>query len=152
MKIRKITITITLLLVSVCIYGQKSIDDFNIIGDSTKMFKTIDDIIKIEALKNKVAYIDVWGTRCGPCLMEFKYLPDLKNKFRNDSIVFLYLCSPYSMTWNNENAELWKKLIIKHNLDGINIFMSAECYIYGLYEKYKEKFTPSTMYMIPRYL
>ena len=139
-------------LISVDLYGQKSIEDYYIIGDSTKIFNTIDDIIQIEALRDKGVYIDLWGTRCGPCLMEFQHLPALKKTFKNDSIVFLYLCSPYTKEWNDENAELWKKLIVKHDLEGINLLMTAECYTDGLYEKYKDKFSPRTMYMIPRYL
>lgn len=133
-------------------FSQKNIDDYKIIGDSTNIYKSIDDILTMDEFNGKVVYVDVWGTRCPPCLNEFAYIADLKEKFKNSPIEYLYLCSPYSMTWDDSNAELWKELIVKHNLEGINIFMSPECYMDGFFEKYKEKYPPERLWGIPTYL
>jgi len=152
MRIRSVLLLLSINIFALNLYGQKSIEDYNVFGDSSNRYKSIDDILKIDALHNKVLYVDIWGTRCGPCLMEFTYLPSLKERFKNDSVVFLYLCSPYTMKWNAENAILWKQLIVKHDLKGINILMSAECYMGGFYEKYKDKYSPRSLYSIPRYL
>lgn len=112
---------------------------------------SIDDILILDELKSKVVYVDIWGTHCGPCIKEFANLHELKTRLKTDSVVFLYLCNPYKLKWDKKNAKLWKELILEHDLAGINILMSAECYMDGFYEKYKDKFSPQTMYAIPRY-
>lgn len=132
--------------------GQKTIEDYTIFGDKENIYKSIDDILEMDGLRNKVVYVDIWGTHCGPCIREFSNLPELKTRFKNDSVVFLYLCSPYKVKWDKKNAKLWEELIVKHDLSGINILISAECYMDGFYEKYKDKFSPQSMYAIPRYL
>lgn len=132
--------------------GQKSIEDYSIFGDKENIYKSIDDILELDHLQNKVVYADIWGTHCGPCIREFSNLPELKTRFNNDSVAFLYLCIPYTKKWNKKNAKLWEELIVKHDLTGINILISAECYVGGFYEKYKDKFTPEDLYTIPRYL
>lgn len=149
----KTTFLILGILVSVLsVKGQKKIDDFTLIGDSTNIFKSIDEILKMKELQNHVVYADVWGTRCPPCLSEFKYVSELKKEFENDSVVFLYLCSPYTMEWDTDNEKLWKELIVKNNLEGINMLMSAECYEEGFFERYKDKYSEERLYGIPTYL
>ena len=151
LQMRTILLFILLLTLS-SVNAQKTIQDYTIIGDSTNFYKSIDDILMEKEFQNKVVYVDIWGTRCPPCIKEFAFIPELKKQFKNDSIVFLYLCSPYTVKWDNENAELWKKLILKYNLNGINILMSSECYEDGFFEKYKEHYTPRRQYGIPTYL
>ena len=46
-----------------------------IICDSTQVFKTIEDVLALNRFKNKVVYLDFWGTGCSPCLKEFEFLP-----------------------------------------------------------------------------
>ncbi|MEC3905741.1 TlpA disulfide reductase family protein [Tamlana sp. 2201CG12-4] len=145
-------ILIGILLTQEISYAQKSISDFEIIEDSTNTFKEIDDFFKLDKFKGKVIYVDVWGTRCGPCIKEFAYNKELKEKFKNKQVEFLYLCSPYSMKRDSLNIELWKKLIVKHNLGGLNIFMSPQCYMEGFFEKYADKYTEREQYGIPAYL
>ncbi len=140
------------LLSSIIAIGQINIDDFTVIGDSTNIYKSVDEILKMKELQNKVVYVYIWGTRCSPCIKEFAHVPKIKEKFKNDSIAYLYLCSPYTTKWDNKNAELWKDLIVKHNLEGINILISYECYEDGFFEKYKVKYTPKRQSGIPTYL
>ncbi len=149
---KQFLVLIGMLLFCEITYAQKSIADFEIIEDSTNIFKSIDDFFKLDKFKGKVIYVDVWGTRCGPCIKEFEYHKDLKEKFKDKSVEFLYLCSPYSMNWDSQNVELWKKLIVKHNLEGLNVFMSPYCYMDGFFEKYSDKYTEREKYGIPAYL
>ncbi len=147
----KITLLILGVLLSLnLVKAQSSIMDYKIISDSTNIYKSVDDILKMEDFKGKVVYVDFWGTRCGPCLKEFEYIPELKKRFQNDSVEFLYLCSPYSLGWDKDNEKRWKDLIVKHKLTGTNILISAECYMAGFFEKYKDKV--ANMYIIPTYL
>lgn len=141
-----------IILSSCLVKGQNSSMNYKIIVDSISIYKSVDNILEMEELKNRVVYVDIWGTRCPPCLTEFEYIPLLKKRFKNDSIVFLYLCSPYSMHWDKKNEELWQKIIKKHNLEGIHVLISAECYMSGFFERYKGKYTENRLYGIPTYL
>ena len=46
----------------------------NIIYDDTTRFNSIEDVLKLPAVKDKVVYVDIWGTRCIPCIEEFPSL------------------------------------------------------------------------------
>ena len=140
------------ILIQSLAFGQKTIADFEIIEDSTNFYKSIDEIIELIVFKNKVVYVDIWGTRCKPCLREFAYIKDLKDRFKNEPVEYLYACSPYKMTKDKENIKLWKKLIVKYNLEGLNVFMSPQCYEDGFFKKYSDKYPENEKYAIPAYL
>jgi thiol-disulfide isomerase/thioredoxin len=63
---------------------------------------TLNEILKI--YKNKVIYIDVWASWCGPCKVEMPYSMALKDKFKNENVVFMYLSV-------DKNKDAWKKAI-----------------------------------------
>lgn len=44
-----------------------------------------DQPLKLADLSGKVALINVWGTWCGPCLVEFPHLKELAEHYRNRS-------------------------------------------------------------------
>lgn len=65
-----------------------------ILLNTDRSFTSFADIIKRPEFKNKVIYVDIWGTSCAPCLEELeKYTPELTRRYshKND-IAFLYLC------------------------------------------------------------
>jgi len=146
------------LLILVILFGtlyaqsQTSNKQYSLIIDSANVYPTIDKILELKELKNRVVYVDIWGTRCPPCLKEFQELPALKHRFQNDAVVFLYLCSPYKIERDKPNEKLWKELVLKNDLKGINILISSECYGKGFFEKYKEKYSEKRRYSIPTYL
>jgi thiol-disulfide isomerase/thioredoxin len=146
-------ILIGLLLIQTISFSQENnLDGFKIIADSTNIYKSIDDILRINDFDNNVVYVDIWGTRCGPCLQEFAHTAELKERFRDKPIKFLYACSPYTMEWDKDNEKLWKELIAKYNLKGVNVFMSPECYMEGFFEKYSDKYPENEKWSIPAYL
>ena len=61
--------------------------------------------------KNKVIYIDIWASWCGPCIIEMPNSIALKNKFKNDDVVFIYLSI-------DNKKELWKKTIKELGIKG----------------------------------
>lgn len=141
-----------LLILFICLSNISKAQLISIV-DSTNKYPTIENILKLDYFKDKVVYVDIWGTHCGPCLNEFKCLPELKSKYQNDSIVFLYLCTPYQMKWedNKENVKLWTSLSQKYHLSGINIFMSAESYM-DLFNNHDGSYSEDRKFGIPTYL
>ena len=127
--------------------------DFFLYGDSTNIYTDIDKILAMDALKNKVVYVDIWGTRCRSCLREFQHVPKIQQKYLdNTSIVFLYLCSPYTIHWDADNAKRWRAQVYQYDLKGMHLLISAECYENGFFNKYKSRIKPENMFMIPTYL
>jgi thiol-disulfide isomerase/thioredoxin len=80
------------------------------------------EILSMKEFENKVIYIDIWGTDCSPCIAEFKHLPELKKKYKNKDIVFLYLARSYGLF----RISKWKKEMQKYNLEGYHICISKE--------------------------
>lgn len=69
------------------------------------------DSISLADFKNKVVYIDVWASWCGPCIAEIPFSQKLQNAFEgNDSIVFLNVSVDSEKDWNDALLEYsdWK--------------------------------------------
>ncbi|WP_029902978.1 TlpA disulfide reductase family protein [Prevotella sp. 10(H)] len=71
-----------------------------------------------EKYGNKVLYIDVWATWCGPCIEAMKFVPELHNYYKEKDVVFINLCVESS-------AENWPKTIKKHNIGGENYYLDT---------------------------
>lgn len=108
--------------------------------------KSFKDITQLKQLENKVVYIDVWGTLCGPCIKEFQFSHQLQQRFKNDPVAFLYLASPYNRA---DDEFKWKKMIKDKQLTGLHLFLTNELYD-NFWTTIKDSIT--TAYQIPHYL
>jgi thiol-disulfide isomerase/thioredoxin len=70
----------------------------------------------VEKYKNKVLYIDVWATWCGPCREEMKAASTVHEYFTGKEVVFINLCLQSS------TAD-WLKAIAKDNIKGENYYL-----------------------------
>lgn len=85
----------------------------NIILNNLVGNKTIGDIINsiVGEHPDKVLYIDVWASWCGPCKREFPFSLKLQEMFENQDIAFIYVCI--------ETEEIaWKADILELELSG----------------------------------
>ncbi len=128
--------------------GQDADTTYNILYEDTTQFDSIEDVLKLPFFRDRVVYVDIWGTRCIPCIQEFPFYPELKKKYKTEKVLFLYLKSPYGF----DDSKEWKELINKHNVEGIHISMSIKFYSHNFWEKYKDKYTEERSYGIPTYL
>jgi thiol-disulfide isomerase/thioredoxin len=115
---------ITLITILIIQLGCSSHEKINFIenGDS---FKKLSDVIELEQFENKVLYIDLWGTKCPPCFDHFNYLPELKARFTNEPIEYVYLCSPVRGI-NNDST--WRSIVVEKELEGHHILISEQFY------------------------
>ena len=88
-------------------------------GNISPLFNYADtsgNSISLESFRDKLVYIDVWATWCGPCKEQIPYLKKQEEKYRTKDIVFV------SMSIDDpKDAIKWKKMIIDKELKGIQI-------------------------------
>jgi len=85
------------------------INDIQIFNTTISGDSLLDKLI--EQNPNKVLYIDIWGTWCGPCKKEFPFSKKLYDGIDNEKIQMIYLCvgSP---------KEEWEQMINSEELKG----------------------------------
>ena len=64
----------------------------------------------LEKHRGKVIYFDFWSSSCRPCIKEFPYSQQLKQKYKDDQLVFVYV----SLDIKQAN---WSRSCEKYNLD-----------------------------------
>ncbi|HWV72580.1 MAG TPA: TlpA disulfide reductase family protein [Pseudosphingobacterium sp.] len=87
--------------------------------DNYDTVKSIYNIVN--RFKGKVIYLDIWGTWCGPCKDELTFVPALKEKFKDEELIFLYL----DMDQDTKDQE-WQDFIRINEMTGIHLRMNNE--------------------------
>lgn len=72
---------------------------------------------KLEDLRGKYVYIDVWATWCGPCIGEIPHLKKVEEKFHDKNIEFVSISID-----TKKDYEKWKKFVVTKELAGIQLF------------------------------
>ena len=66
---------------------------------------------------DRVLYIDVWATWCGPCIKQMPYSEEFSKLFESEPITFVYLCTGGS-------RDEWKETIGRLDLSGVHLYLS----------------------------
>ena len=72
---------------------------------------------KLEDLRGKYVYIDVWATWCGPCIAEIPHLKKVEEKYHGKNIEFVSISVD-----TEKDYEKWKKMVVAKELGGIQLF------------------------------
>ncbi len=70
--------------------------------------------VKLENLKGKLVYIDVWATWCGPCKGELPHLKKLEKTYHRKPIHFVSISV-------DKNKAAWEKMVKDKKLEGIQL-------------------------------
>lgn len=76
---------------------------------------------KLEDLKGKYVYIDVWATWCGPCRAEIPHLKRMEEKYHDKNIAFVSISVD-----TQKDFEKWKAFVTEKNLGGIQLFADKD--------------------------
>lgn len=68
---------------------EKNKSNKAIVFHPTKKPSNLQEILA--SYKGKIVYLDFWGTWCGPCRIEMGYVKELKKRFKDKEVVFVYL-------------------------------------------------------------
>lgn len=86
------------------------------------------NILKEEALTDKVIVINLWGTWCAPCIKEFPILNEIQEEFaENQDVLFLAITDPRS-----DNAEKINTLLKKKPFNFIHLTPALESIFFKL--------------------
>lgn len=84
-----------------------------------------DSIATVEELlskfKDKVIYIDMWATWCGPCKEQFAYKKDVDPFLKSKGVEVLYLSIDEA-----SDKQKWINMIKYYNLDGYHVMASEK--------------------------
>lgn len=72
---------------------------------------------KLEDLRGKYVYIDVWATWCGPCRGEIPFLAKIEEKYKGKNIEFVSISVD-----EDKDREKWKTFVKEKSLGGIQLF------------------------------
>lgn len=100
--------------------------------------------------KGKYLYIDVWATWCGPCIVQFPYLKDLKKEYKNKNIEFIGISTDESRknggSW--EAAEnKWKNFVKEKGLNGVQLWSGKD---YSFQQAYQINSIPRFILIDPQ--
>lgn len=104
---------------------------------------TLEDLNRVEALDQKVLYIDLWATWCGPCIGEFKHkdkIYELLSNYKN--IVPVYI------SMDEDKSDItWRAKTKAFNLNGYHLRANEKLATY-----INEKLYEGKGIGIPRYI
>lgn len=72
---------------------------------------------KLENLRGKYIYIDVWATWCGPCRAEIPHLKKVEKQYHGKNIEFVSISVD-----TDKDHEKWQKFVTEKELGGIQLF------------------------------
>ena len=76
---------------------------------------------KLEDLRGKYVYIDVWATWCGPCRGEIPFLQKVEEKYKGKNIEFVSISVDVA-----KDHDKWKTFVADKKLGGIQLLADKD--------------------------
>lgn len=83
----------------------------------------------LSTFKGKYVYIDVWATWCGPCVVQFPFLKELKKTYASKNIVFVGISTDEDTrsggSWEAAEKK-WRDFVKDKNLGGVQLWAGRD--------------------------
>lgn len=76
---------------------------------------------KLEDLRGKYVYVDVWATWCGPCRQQIPFLKQIEEKYHGKNIEFVSISIDKAT-----DHDKWKKMVTDQALGGTQLFADKD--------------------------
>ncbi|MFO7755424.1 MAG: TlpA disulfide reductase family protein [Bacteroidales bacterium] len=94
--------------------AESSIRDRITTSDQQEFYDSL-----LNKYSGKYVYVDFWATWCGPCKLEMPFSRSLQNEFKDDNIIFLYLCC-------ESDQESWESYLKTEQMPGEHYLLSSD--------------------------
>jgi len=74
-------------------------------------------VTKLEDLKGKYVYVDVWATWCAPCRAEIPFLKKIEEKYHGKNIEFVSISID-----KLKDKDKWRAMVTDKELGGVQLF------------------------------
>jgi thiol-disulfide isomerase/thioredoxin len=131
--------------------GIEKVENFhaakkNELSPDQRFVANYDSIATVEELlskfKDKIIYIDMWATWCGPCKAQFEFKKDIDPFLKSKHVDVLYLSID-----RESDKQKWINMIKYYNLDGYHVMASEK-----LVNDIRKVFGRNKDLYIPRYI
>lgn len=85
--------------------------------------------VALSDFKDKVVYVDVWATWCGPCLGQLPHLEELEEEMAGNDVVFISVSV-------DESYEDWETMVTEDEMKGVQL-ITGTGWKSGITEDYK---------------
>jgi thiol-disulfide isomerase/thioredoxin len=76
---------------------------------------------KLEDLRGKYVYIDMWATWCGPCIREIPSMKQVEEKYHGKNIEFVSISIDAA-----KDHEKWKKFVTDRQMGGVQLYADKD--------------------------
>src|SRR5690606_12151600 len=76
---------------------------------------------KLEDLRGKYVYIDMWATWCGPCIREIPSMKQVEEKYHGKNIEFVSISIDAA-----KDHEKWKKFVTDRQMSGVQLYADKD--------------------------
>ncbi|MPR37356.1 redoxin family protein [Salmonirosea aquatica] len=97
----------------------------------------------LAAHRGRVVYVDMWGSWCGPCRTEFAYTQELKDRFKDLPVDFVYIAVEHSPAAEKR----WRDTIAFYDLTGDHVLAGKE-----LEKSLRDMYTQTGNFQFPSYI
>ena len=98
--------------------AEKVTTQYNLLADKSQLLlhdlngNKTDFKALMEKYKGKVVYVDFWASWCAPCLAQMPHAANLRQKFADQDVVFLYFAL-------NDQEEAWHESSVEEGLGNL---------------------------------